>query len=313
MRFFACVCLLSACGSSSVTPDAGTPIDSGGDAGSGSMVDANAMLDAGLDAERPPPGALTYLEDIHPMFEAAGCSTFACHGSMVGAGTLVYMPSPRIAYLDMIDRPSARVSNVIVRPRDPEASVLVEHADTTLIDNSILDSTQAMRVRQWVLDGAFYSRSGVIPETDAGAPDGGVLPSGACSFEGFGSARGWPALVSACLPRCTRSTWDTVIACRTAADVVTCQQTAIDADTTPGVTIDASLDPIDCDGCLDWQTNSCIEELCRFELLAAARCLTFQPGASCAEQNGALVACEEARLSELTACRRAREALCPAP
>ena len=60
------------------------------------MIDAQEVP----DAERPPPGALTYLEDIHPMFEAAGCSTFACHGSMMAAGTLDKAVAASIPVID---------------------------------------------------------------------------------------------------------------------------------------------------------------------------------------------------------------------
>lgn len=260
--------------------------------------------DAGMDAGTPP--ELGYLEDIHPVFEAAGCSTFACHGSTpAGAGAIVYMPTARIAYDDMIDRPSVLVDGaVVVSPGAPDASRLVLHAEDTHVPMGILTAEQAMLVRRWVEDGAAYSRTG---STDLGFV--ADVPGSGCDL---GGARHWPELPAACLPRCTMATWDGIVACRDDADVAACQAAVIGADDTAPTTLSGGTDvvQVDCSQCLEWQTRSCIDASCPLELTNFDRCTI---AGTCTTEAAALQTCRTAH-PEIVTCQRTRDRLCaPSP
>jgi hypothetical protein len=316
-----CLFLLAACSDDAAPAvDAGGTRDSGGpvaDSGADAGTDAgDPVFDAGeLDATMVPPGALTYLDDVHPVFEARGCSTFVCHGSVFGgSGTLLYMPDAETAYRDMIDRISVRGPDAIVRPFEPDRSVLVEHGETTLIEFGILMPEDAALVRRWVEDGAYFGvredRDGGVPDgglVDAEVPDGGAAPS-VCSVA---DERGLPPLPAACLPRCVEDTWTALVMCRTAEDPVACQNAATDADPTLGVIAEGAevLGEIDCSVCLDWQTSSCIEDACRFEFLELTRCSNLRPGDPCTAENDRLVACVRAD-RDFAACQRNRDFAC---
>lgn len=283
-------------------PDVGSTDDGGST--DGGLSDSSA-LDGGA-ADAPPP-ELGYLEDVHPLFEAAGCSTFACHGgTAVGAGLIVYMPSAQIAYDDMVDQPSRLVSGMsIVRPGEPDASRLVLHAEDTHVPMGILTADQAALVRRWVLSGAAYSRTG---STDPGDVDD--APTTSCDLAG---ARHWPFLPEACLPRCTAATWDAVVACRTEPDVAACQDAALASDPTASTTVTGGTDDVDlgCALCVNWQTRSCLDAACPLELAAVDRCAVGAMGVDCAAANGALAACQSAH-PEIVTCQRAHDPLCVA-
>lgn len=316
MRLFLCF-LLAACGDDAALPDSGrndggsAARDAGADAGSMSGLDGGATsTDGGLDAAVPP-GALTYLEDVHPMFERAGCATFACHGSVFGgSGILLYMPDPESAYRDMIDRVSVRRPEAIVRRFEPAASVLVEHAETTLTEFAILTTEDAALVRRWVADGAFYSRG---TSTDGGTPDGGTIDGGVIGPSSctLADGRGLPPLPSACLPRCTASTWSAIVACRDAPDPTACQDAAIAMDPTAPIDLmgGADLIPLACDDCLSWQTTSCIEDSCRFPLLEFTRCANLRPGDPCTTERSTVQSCISLA-PEVATCQRLRDRAC---
>ncbi len=285
------------------------------DGGTEAERDAGA-LDAGSDARAFT--GLTYLEDVHPVFEAAGCSTFACHGSVHGgSGILLYMPTARVAYDDMLERVSVRGPERIVHAGAPDESVLVSHAEVDLVNFEVLTSDEAALVRRWVADGAVYSRSSA---SDAGIADAGTADAGSnldagvalsCSLE---AARGWTPLPPGCLPRCERATWDAVVACRTETEPGTCQATVIDGDTSAPIEATGAADalPIDCALCFNWQTRSCLEESCLFELLALDRCNSVRPGDPCTAERTALGTCWDGH-PEVQACQRRRDPLCAAP
>jgi hypothetical protein len=293
------------------------------DSSEGVASDGGTLLDGGApstDAAAPDvnPSALTYLEDIHPLFEATGCMTSQCHGSTAAsAGTLVLLSDPVTGYRDMIDRVSVRRPEVIVRAFAPDESVLVEHAETTLRSMGILHPSHVERVRRWVAEGAVFSRVVTLEAASASAPpnatsaDAGTTDGGAptgCSIEGL---RGFPSLPAACMPRCSSETWNAVVACRSAPDPSACQQDVIRADSTAATMVGGTFEPqsINCDTCLTWQTRSCVDQFCRFELLALDRCLIFREGATCAAQTAAMNACV-ARAPGFAACQRARDAQC---
>jgi hypothetical protein len=284
------------------TPDSGT-LDSGTpDAGT---LDAGST-DAGFDAGRPV--TVAYVEDVHPMYEAAGCSRSGCHALMFSTpGLLLYMPNAWISYRDMINRPSLQVPGArMVVPFQPDASVLVIH-EGTLISNDIIDAQQAQLVRDWVDQGAVWSRTGIDAgdeSFDAGAP------AATCSVA---AQRGLPPLPSACLPRCARATWNAVIACRTQPNPSACQSAAIMADATAAIDVDLGLDVFstNCNGCLNWQTNACLAASCPNETFARLRCASVA-GAQCTAETNALLACVGASPG-FAACRSAAEAACVAP
>lgn len=263
-----------------------------------STPDAPITVDAGTAA------TVGYLEDLHPMFEAAGCATFACHGAtQAGAGMIVYMPSARVAYDDVIDRPSVLGPGIVVVPGDPDASRMVEHAEVAHVEMGILTVAQAALVRRWVEEGAVYSRTG---STDRGE----VAPPTPTTCD-LGETRGWASLPSACLPRCTMATWDAIVACRDEADVAACQDAAIGADATPAVMPTGGTDTfdLDCDLCLQWQTRGCIEDACVHQLLAFDRCTLFRAGDPCSDESAALTACRSVH-PEIVTCQRTRDPLC---
>lgn len=247
------------------------------------------------------------------MFEQTGCAAFQCHGGFVAsAGSLVLLSDPFTGYRDMIDRVSVRRPEVQVRPFAPNESVLVEHSETSLQMMGILGQPQAELVRRWVAEGAVYSREvdldagvGGNPPRDASLPDGGAT---VCSVEGL---RGHPSLPSACMPRCSRETWDAIVACRSEADVNACQTRVIRADRTPPVALAGTFEPVSlsCDACLSWQTLSCMYDACPWELLALQRCRAFRSGDSCEAERSAMNACV-ARSPGFTACQRARDSQC---
>jgi hypothetical protein len=254
-----------------------------------------------------PSETLTYLEDLHPVFEAANCATSACHGTAVTqGGLLLYMPNARAAWIDMIRRPSARTPRAIVTPGDPDQSELVLHAEQVHITAGVLTSQQAMLVRQWVATGAFYSRSATPGE---GAPPA-VSEASTCTIAG---RRGFPMLPAACLPRCTRETWDRIVACRTTSDVNSCQARAIGEDSTEAQNVAGLEDsfPITCEGCLSWTTTSCMAEFCPAQFLAAQRCRFFGGGRSCETDQNTLRTCLVAS-AEYRACQRERDRRCAA-
>lgn len=286
------------------------------DAGEADVADAASATDVASDADDTPddvpPGALTYLHDIHPMFEAAGCSTFACHGTpLTAAGLLAYMPDARTAWRDMINRTSVREARVIVAPGDADESVLVRHAEETHVSAGVLTAEQAMTVRRWVAEGAYFARRGDGADAGADAGDADAGEPVTCSLAG---ARAMPMLPGACLPRCTRETWDQIVACRSEADVVACQTRAIEADPTAALSLDGLDNPLslDCNTCLTWSTNSCVVRFCEAEFLAAQRCRGFRAGDPCEAPQRALEACI-AGAAEFRACQRARDRLCAAP
>ena len=295
------------------SPDLGTPEDGSTTSDAEPPLDAAASLDAEADAgtsEDAGGPSLTYKDDLHPMFLADGCSTFACHGSLVTVGgILVYMPDAPTAYADMLNRVSARRPEVLVRPGAPDESVLVEHAETTLLTNNIVTADQAALVRRWVAEGAVYERAS---SADAGVSSGdaGTAPA-TCTLEG---ATGLPVLPMACLPRCSTTTWARAVECRQAADPVTCQNGVFAMDTTPTVVVGGTQDELvlDCQQCLDWQSSSCLAELCLPEFLASQRCRGFRTNDPCTAENDALVACAQAH-PEFTACQRMRDPMCVGP
>lgn len=299
-------------------PRSDAPIDLA-DGGLDSGLDGG--LDGGQHADAAPFTGLTYLEDVHPVFEAAGCSTFACHGSTVGgSGLLLYMPTPRVAYDDLLERVSVRSTDLLVHAGAPDESLLVRHAEEDLVRFEVLTAEGASLVRRWVADGAVYSREGGggdagVRDAGVGGSDGGVgEDAGVPLVCALDAERGWSPLPSSCLPRCTQTTWDAILACRTAADPSACQDAAIAMDTTPPTSATGASDvfPIDCNVCLSFQTRSCIEEACLFPLLAFDRCATLTPDAPCTSESVALNDCRVAH-PEVQACQRARDPLCVEP
>lgn len=287
------------------------PADAGVEADAGA---ADAGLDTGLaDAGAPDAGAfdagLTYVDDVHPMFERAGCSTFGCHGSVIGGvGVLVYLPEPRTGWLDMVNRESVTDSGVIVVPGDSSRSVLAIHGREALVPFNVLTVAEQRLVERWIDEGARYSR------TERDAPAGGLFPSqpGTATTCNLGDARGTPELPAACLPRCSAMTWQQVVDCRTAPNPTACQNMAISADPTPPVLLGGGQDVISvsCDTCLDLQTRSCVDEHCRLELLAFDRCRALTTGTCTAEQSR-VFAC--ASTAAFKSCQRTRDARCAAP
>lgn len=281
------------------------PVDAALDAGIGEL-DAEVTDTAGPDGGGPTWG---FVEDVYPMFNAVGCNTFACHGSMLApGGVLLYMPDEQTAYDDMLERTSFREANVILRPGAPDESVLVTHGEGTLIQFQVITADQAALVRRWVADGAAFRRS--PGGADAGVADGGSEPA-TCTLA---DARGMPALPGACLPRCARATWDQVIACRTAPDPASCQLEAMEADPTPAQLIDGVGDTlaIDCRQCVDWQTFSCIAESCPEEALRFQRCRSLTPNAPCDAESNAMFTCAAASPT-FRPCQATRDPTCVAP
>jgi hypothetical protein len=246
------------------------------------------------------------------MFERAGCSAPGCHGTSLSiGGLLAFMPTAAAAYEDLLERRSERGPDLLVRPFLPDASVLVLHAETTLLDNAILTAPQVAVVRDWVAEGASWSK--LHPRGEGGGPFDAGTPPATCAI---GDLRGLtPQLPEACMPRCARATWNAVIACRTAADPATCQAAAIGADSTAPATIDLVTDALglDCAACLDWQTNACAAQVCPAQTLAANRCATFRAGSGCAAENNAWGACLNGALVAFGSCRALAEARCVAP
>jgi hypothetical protein len=277
--------------------DAGEPVDGGEPFDAGQPIDAGQPVDAGqpIDAGHPTvDGGLTYVDDIHPLWVQAGCTSFNCHGSIFGAGVLVMLPDPRTGWLDMINRPSIRDAGIIVIPGDPVNSVLAIHGRTTLMSNAIINAAQEQEVERWISQGARYS------QTDATAPTTGlfssVLTDGgtSCLFDGVGS----PALPAVCMPRCSAATTAAVETClMTPADGGTCIDTALTADMTPSLTMgfggQGDVIALDCSLCVNLQDRSCADQFCRFELIAFDRCASVNNGsvAPCGAETAALRAC----------------------
>lgn len=288
-----------------------SPMPTPHDAGDAGASEVFVARDAGADGEADG-GELTFARDIFPMFVSAGCATANCHGTLLNeAGVLFFMSTPARTYQDLLDRRSIRRPEVLVRAGAPAQSVLVEHSEGTLLQMNILDADRAQRVRQWVQNGAMPGDLESSPEGDAGADagvDAGVI-GGACSVE---NSLGFPPLPSGCLPRCAQATWNTVVACRAEANPLPCQEAAIRADPTmetmiPGIA--GVVVPVNCSGCLDWQTNACLFEHCYTEQLAFVRCRIESMGGACAAETAAVQQCAQ-RSMEFFTCRRTREQAC---
>lgn len=288
--------------------DAGLGLDAApdGDAAprfDGALVEDAAAPDSG--SEEP-----TYKDDLHPMFVVQGCTTFACHGSLIAVGgVLAYLPDAPTGYADLINRVSARRPEVLVRPGAPDESVLVEHAETTLLSNAIVTVEEAALIRHWVEIGAPYERNG---GPDAGVSDGGGADAGpgSCTMEG---TTGLPPLPLPCLPRCSTTTWARVVDCRAEADPVACQTAAISTDQIEPVLVGGAQDliSVDCQRCLDWQTSSCLVEVCTPEFLELQRCQGFRSPDPCQRESTLLNDCARAH-PEFTACQRQRDQTCVA-
>lgn len=289
--------------------DAGPAFDAAPDGDAAPGFDGGFFEDAA--AADSGPEEPTYKDEVHPMFVAQGCTTFACHGSLITVGgVLAYLPDAPIGYADLIDRVSARRPEVLVRPGAPDESVLVEHAETTLLSNAIVTVEEAALIRHWVEIGAPYERRGA---PDAGVSDaGGNSDAGpsSCTVEG---TTGLPPLPLPCLPRCSTTTWARIVDCRAEADPVACQNTAISTDQTEAVLLGGAQDPIpvDCQRCLDWQTSSCLVEVCTAEFLELQRCQGFRSPDPCQRESTQLNDCARVH-PEFTACQRLRDQGCVA-
>ncbi|MBL8949690.1 MAG: hypothetical protein JNK82_02865 [Myxococcaceae bacterium] len=289
------------------TPDAGVTND-GGVSPDGGVADGG-----GLDAGSPFDAGLTYTGDIHPMFERAGCATFACHGGVVrGAGIFSYLPDERTGWLDLVNRMAPLDSGFLVAPGLPLQSRLVAHGRSSLVPMGTLTQAQQRLVEQWVSEGARYSPDALE------APRGGRFPSDAgaplatCSLA---NARGTPGLPDTCLPRCSAATWQGIVDCRTETNPSACQGVVIAADMTPSVALGGGEQPlvIDCNICLNLQTRSCIDELCRMELIEWDRCRTFVQGSPCTAEVQRVNACLSLSSAAFTTCQRQRDGRCAAP
>jgi hypothetical protein len=303
--------LLFAC-SEEDRPDAGQP-DASTEADASAQNDANAYPDAtaqndaepadlGIDAGTEEDAGVTgptFSGDIFPMFEEIGCNRVACHGSLRSqGGIVVYLPDALTAYTDIFERASIREPNLIVRPGDPEASVLYTHGRDANIPAGDLTQEGLELISEWIESGAPYGA----------AVEVFVPPEPAtCTLADH---PGTPPLPTACLPRCTTQTWDGIIDCRTAPDVAACQQTVLAADTSTTVQLDYGEElgtlPLDCSTCLDFQTETCFVEHCLETYLAALRCqaLDNRPNAcnaeidavrTCAGGSGAFRTCQSNR------------------
>lgn len=270
-----------------VAPDA-EPVDSGeADSGAG---------DAGATGP-------TFTADVFPMFEAIGCSRVACHGSIrAQGGAVVYLPDARTAYTDLFERPSIRGGNLLVRPGEPERSVLYIHGRDENIPVGDLTADGLALIGAWITAGAPFGDDVVLTP----------LPQHAtCSLV---DRPGSLPLPDACMPRCTAETWAGVADCRNQADVVACQGRVIAADTSTPTQLDFGPElgamTVDCGTCLDLQTESCFLEHCLTDYLAATRCriLDQRPTACTAEINQVRTCA--AGSTAMRTCQATRDALC---
>lgn len=318
MRYFSAFVLVGLFGCSSTDqpedqPDAAVPADAqaAADASAPDAEPDDATVDppdaGGEDASNEDAGATgpTFTGDVFPIIEGNTCSRVGCHGSIRAQGGLAaYLPDPYSAYFDLYERPSIREAKLLVQPGDPEASVLYTHGRDANIPAGDLTKEQLAVIGAWIEAGALLGPDVELP----------VPPQPAtCSVA---EIPGTPPLPEACLPRCTRATWDEVIRCRTEPDVLTCQETAIAADTSTVIDLDFGPElgtlPINCNDCLNVQTESCFMKLCQAEYLAFARCqfLDPRPTACNAEANAVSTCANED--ADFRPCRLEREALCVA-
>ncbi len=263
-----------------------------------------------IDAEPGPTDAgareLTFTADIFPMFESIGCSQVACHGSLrAQGGAVVYLPDPYTAYADLFERPSMREPELLVRPGEPERSVLYTHGRDENIPVGDLTLEELEVIGAWITAGAAFGDDVVLTP----------LPQHpTCSLV---DRPGSLPLPDACLPRCTAETWAGIVDCRSRPDVAGCQGAVIAADTSTPTQLDFGPElgamTVDCSTCLDLQTESCFLEHCRAEYLAATRCRILDPRASACTAELTRVRTCSANSSAMRTCQATRDFLCVGP
>lgn len=293
---------------SSTNPDAAAQEDAA-TAPDATESDAAEPADAGSEDATPGDAGATgptFSGDIFPMFESIGCSRVGCHGSLrAQGGAVVYLPDSRTAYTDLFERPSIREANLLVRPGDPEASVLYTHGRDANIPAGDLTVEGLALIGAWITAGAPYGDE--VPITEVPQP-------ATCTLADH---PGTPPLPDACLPRCTSETWDGIVACRVSPDVAACQDAVIAADTSTVVQLDFGPDlgflPLDCGTCLDLQTETCFVDHCLVEYLAATRCRILDPSPNgCAAEVNRVFQCASGS-SAFRSCQSMRDFLCVGP
>ncbi len=281
----------AACGSSESPADSGTSfpdaapiVDSGitvdagfADAQVGDMGQANpdaaipdvGMADAGSpDSSTPDMGSstssITFTEHVWPVMEASGCARFECHGGVNAIGGMALTLSDPAFALVELSRRSFLTGRMIVEPGNPEQSELYIHGRDANIPTGDLTNAGLKVFGDWIRAGAPAGPERTRPQPAEPAT---------CAMDNY---FGLPNLPSACLPRCTSSTFQQMVACRQSPNSAECQTMAFAADPTPAITM--TLGPLteavqlDCSACPNWQTFACAFQSCPAATAAYLRC-----------------------------------------
>ncbi len=117
-----------------------------------------------------------------------------------------------------------------------------------------------------------------------------------------------PPLPSACVPRCTDSTFDRFVACTTEE----CHQMTLEADTSAPVSISINgvIEDLDCSGCVNHQSTSCAHDVCPAQTNAIIACNAETDPTGCASQAAALQSCIMANSTDFQTCLQPLVSMC---
>lgn len=110
-----------------------------------------------VDTVAPPPGPVSYQNDVRPIFSARGCLNPSCHGN--SSSDITGMLS---SYGNFVNRQSfSYAPAIIVKPFDPPASVLYNKIENTGLYGQLMPfggpqipQSERDLIRNWILQGA---------------------------------------------------------------------------------------------------------------------------------------------------------------
>ncbi|MEZ4438319.1 MAG: hypothetical protein R3B72_04490 [Polyangiaceae bacterium] len=133
-------------GAGGTSPDPGT----GGDGGDGGAAGG----DGGSGGTAPQ--ALSFAEDIYPIFQANSCSNGAfgsCHGGAPPPAGLS-MPDAATAYAQLYEVNATTGPGLRVAPGSPQTSFLITFAYQSLLGVNTITAGEIQTVEQWIAEGA---------------------------------------------------------------------------------------------------------------------------------------------------------------
>lgn len=161
--------------------------------------------------------------------------------------------------------------------------------------------------------GGTGTDSGTGGGTDSGTmrTDSGSMSGSVCGS--VAGASGFPALPTGCVPRCTSATLMRIMMCPMGDEM--CFDSAVMSDTTPSANVDIGMGmtlEVDCEGCLNWQVNSCIYDSCPSQFADYAMCAgsASNPETECATQIMAVNACIMTNMMAIQTCYGRRGGMC---